>query len=120
MIPQDIKDKIKTIVSEKYSEKNESFIHNRYLDYCCGYSLSRLKRDEQEARIKELEEFIEQFLPNPYPEDIFTPLTAKQLQDIHYLILNTFKIPLDLVAAQIGRELRKPLTAKVKQLLTNK
>lgn len=50
MIPEEIKTKIKGIVAEKYSERNDSFIHNRYLDYCCGYSLASKVAPDQRVR----------------------------------------------------------------------
>ena len=48
---------------------------------------------------------IKELLPkeNPYPENVFIPMTAEQLQQVHQLLTKEMNIPLDRVTGDMGR-----------------
>lgn len=87
--------------------------------YVLGYKAGRLRSDEEkDKRIEELEEFVKQFIPDPYPEDIFLPVSSDELKQIHALLQIKFKMPIDRLTGHIGRVLRNPLREQATQLLT--
>lgn len=53
---------------------------------------------------------------DPYPEDIFPPLSSEQLKEIHSLLIEKLNIPIDRLSAQIGRQLRKGLLNAINRL----
>ena len=42
-------------------------------------------------------------IPNPYPEDIFTPIDSATLKEIHELLQREMNMPLDRLSGEIGR-----------------
>jgi len=53
-------------------------------------------------KMKKIEQIIKD-IPNPYPEDIFTPIDSATLRKIHELLQEKMGIPLGRVSGEIGR-----------------
>ena len=51
---------------------------------------------------KKIEQIIRS-IPNPYPEDIFTPIDSATLKEIHELLQREMNMPLDRLSGEIGR-----------------
>ncbi len=58
--------------------------------------------------IKRLEE------NNPYPEDVFTPISKEQLEQIDKVLNESFGFHLDRLSAHIGRQIRKGIIREIK------
>ena len=56
-----------------------------------------ISKEKVEEAIKALEK------ENPYPENVFLPITHTQFRKIHTLLLKELKIPLDRVSGNISR-----------------
>lgn len=54
---------------------------------------------------------------NPYPEDVFLPVSKEELQSIHLMLQKEFNMPIDRLAGHIGRVLRKGIIKKATELL---
>lgn len=54
---------------------------------------------------------------DPYPTDIFPPITPDQWKAIHHMIEERFGFPIDRLSAEYGRRLRKPLIDEAKNCL---
>ncbi|MFH1230045.1 MAG: hypothetical protein V1709_00970 [Planctomycetota bacterium] len=54
---------------------------------------------------------------NPYPEDIFIPMTKEQLAEVHKLLQEKMGIPLDRLTGEIGRRTWNLFTEEFKQAL---
>lgn len=75
-------------------------------------TLENLLSENPQAVEKIFEAFIEDLKYDPYPTDIFPPVTKGQLKDIHLMLEENFNMPLDRLSAEIGRQLRKGLLDK--------
>lgn len=74
--------------------------------------------DSNEAEVNKLVECLKELSDaEPYPEDIFLPVSKELLQDIHKLLLKTYSIPLDRLTGQIGRVLYSGIKSKAKEAL---
>ena len=75
---------------------------------------------EKEARIKELEEGLRGMADRqPYPEDIWLPVSSDELKRVHDMLQKEFNMPLDRLSGHIGRILYNGVSAAAKQLLTH-
>lgn len=72
------------------------------------------KADEVKGAI---EIFLQDLQYDPYPEDIFLPISKEELSAIHKMLAREFNMPLDRLSGHIGRILRKPLREKATELL---
>jgi len=92
-----------------------SFTTAAIVDYCpfCGRELEQTKMGKIEQIIKDI--------PNPYPEDIFTPIDSATLRKIHELLQEKMGIPLDRVSGEIGRRVveafREEVVRRIKMYL---
>lgn len=66
-----------------------------------------------------VEEILNDFLQDPYPEDIFLPIPQEQYLQIHEMLKEKFNMPIDRLAGHIGRQLRKPLKEAAQIALAN-
>jgi hypothetical protein len=80
---------------------------------------ANIKSADKDAEIERLKEFVMQFLQDPYPEDVFLPVSKQELTGIHEMLLKEFNMPLDRLTGHIGRLLRNPLMDEAKKLLSN-
>jgi hypothetical protein len=72
----------------------------------------------QSTRIKTLEDGLRKLAnQQPYPEDVFLPITQIELAVIHMMLQKEFDMPLDRLAGHIGRVLRTGISEQIKQLL---
>jgi len=53
-------------------------------------------------KTKKIEQIIRS-IPNPYPEDIFTPIDSTTLKEIHELLEREMNMPLGRLTGEIGR-----------------
>jgi len=71
-------------------------------------------------KMKKIEQIIKD-IPNPYPEDIFTPIDSATLRKIHELLQEKMDIPLDRVSGEIGRRVveafREEVVRRIKMYL---
>jgi len=64
--------------------------------------------------------FLESLKENlPYPEDIFLPVSKRELSDIHDMLKQEFGMPLDRLTGHIGRLLRNPLSEQAQRLIAS-
>jgi len=64
-----------------------------------------------------LNQLLTELKENPYPEDVFLPVSSEELKAIHLMLLDRFNMPIDRLTGHIGRVLRKPLIEKATELL---
>lgn len=69
-------------------------------------------KDKQKDVLKLIDE-----VKNPYPEDIFLPVSKGEYTAIHNLLLKHFNIPLDRVSADLMRRARNTLKEELKSQL---
>ena len=73
--------------------------------YLAGFTQALLKEALQSQKQKIIEEI--ENLPNPYPEDIFLPVSKEEYTAIHNLLLKHFNFPLDRLLADLMRIARE-------------
>ncbi|HDJ96538.1 MAG TPA: hypothetical protein ENG45_00515 [Candidatus Aenigmarchaeota archaeon] len=56
---------------------------------------------------------------NPYPEDIFTPISKEEWKKINEVLKRELGVPLDRVSGNIGRKLYEGFMVKVNELLSD-
>ena len=66
---------------------------------------------------QELKDFLNKIIEEPYPEDVFLPISSEELGKIHQTLLIQYSMPLDRLTGHIGRLLRKPLAEMAKQFI---
>lgn len=61
--------------------------------------------------------FIDMLPKNPYPKDIWIPMTKEQLAEVHKLLQEKMGIPLDRLTGEIGRRTWNSLIEEIEQKL---
>ena len=100
--------------------------------FCGGYKInkyddskSKIYCNKCEAKVSIIQDYEKEILEmiknlkNPYPEDVFLPVSKEEYTAIHNLLLKKFNIPLDRVSADLMRIARKilkeELISKIKE-----
>lgn len=105
----------KTIKSD-----SESYRSGAGFGYSCGYEAAQQFTTPVRpvaALPDAVEELLNELTINPYPEDIFLPVSKEKLLAIHKMLQQDFDIPLDRLTGHIGRLLRKPLADKAQEII---
>lgn len=104
---EEIKDDYKERITEleEVSEK---------LDDECDELLCENKLIELENQ--RFREVLEKLKKNPYPDDIFLPLTQKQISDVHKKCVE-LGFPIDRLSAHIGRRIRFGIDLMIEKAL---
>ena len=75
------------------------------------------KLNSQQLLLDSCREALEEFTIQPYPKNIFLPITQKDLAKIHALLKKEMNMPWDRLTGYRGRELRNPIIEKAKEIL---
>jgi hypothetical protein len=95
------REKIKPNIVTRYSEDGKSVLEI--------WGTRPIKPETEQQPEGKVYDLIEELKRDPYPEDIFLPVSSDDLKKIHELLMRELNMPIDRLSGHIGRLLRKPL-----------